>query len=247
MDKQTIAARIRALLAKTVENGATEAEAMAAAEKARELMDRYQIDAGVADLEAEEVIKAEGDYDVFAARLNIKSYLANSVAEFADCRNWTSTRRGFNGTERKQIFFGLRSDVEFAEWLLSALANFVRVHTAGHVMGLTGATHPKQRHMIARSFALGCIVRIRERLDEATAERKRQGATVAGTGRALVVVKGALVDVAFKKLGIKLGNSHSRRGFGVDGAAYGAGQAAGNSAGFGRPVNGNGRVALIGR
>ena len=35
---------------KTTENGATEAEAMAAAEKARELMDRYQIEAGSAGL-----------------------------------------------------------------------------------------------------------------------------------------------------------------------------------------------------
>lgn len=44
--QQAIAARIRALLAKTTENGATDAEAMSAAEKARELMDRYQIDLG---------------------------------------------------------------------------------------------------------------------------------------------------------------------------------------------------------
>lgn len=44
MDEQLIAARVKALLAKTPENGSTEAEAMLAASKAPELLDRYQID-----------------------------------------------------------------------------------------------------------------------------------------------------------------------------------------------------------
>jgi Protein of unknown function (DUF2786) len=40
------------MLQKTTENGATEAEAMAAAAKARELMDRYQIDLGMIIIDA---------------------------------------------------------------------------------------------------------------------------------------------------------------------------------------------------
>ena len=47
------AAKIKALLGKTIENGATEAEAMAAAIKARELMDKYDIDLTTLDMKAE--------------------------------------------------------------------------------------------------------------------------------------------------------------------------------------------------
>jgi len=44
--KEKIKAKIEALLAKTVDNGATEAEAKAAAEKAAALMLQYEIEAG---------------------------------------------------------------------------------------------------------------------------------------------------------------------------------------------------------
>ena len=44
MDEEKLIARIAALMAKTEEAGATESEALAAAEKARELIDKHQID-----------------------------------------------------------------------------------------------------------------------------------------------------------------------------------------------------------
>jgi hypothetical protein len=40
---ELVGRRIRGLLSKTTENGATEAEAMLAAAKARELMDKYRL------------------------------------------------------------------------------------------------------------------------------------------------------------------------------------------------------------
>ena len=42
-ERSKIAARIRALLAKTVENGCTEAEALSAAAKVAELLDRHDL------------------------------------------------------------------------------------------------------------------------------------------------------------------------------------------------------------
>ena len=50
-ERQEIAAKVRALLAKTVDKGCTEQEAVAAASKAKELMDRYQVDLSEAELE----------------------------------------------------------------------------------------------------------------------------------------------------------------------------------------------------
>ena len=54
-DKDAIAHKIRSLLAKTVENGATEAEAMLAAEKARKIMDEHRLTQTDIEIEAEEI------------------------------------------------------------------------------------------------------------------------------------------------------------------------------------------------
>ena len=69
--REKVASVVEALLAKTTENGATEAEAMAAAEKARELMDRYQIEPVRRGLEQEGVHKVSikrGHYKTLAVK-----------------------------------------------------------------------------------------------------------------------------------------------------------------------------------
>src|SRR5215467_2386473 len=61
-DMDRLRAKIRALFAKTIEAGATEAEAMTAAAKARELIDKYQVDMSI----VEEMVR---DILVFASTL----------------------------------------------------------------------------------------------------------------------------------------------------------------------------------
>jgi uncharacterized protein DUF2786 len=51
-----VATRIRGLMAKTTENGCTEEEAMLAAAKARELMDRYRLTMTDVEIQAEPII-----------------------------------------------------------------------------------------------------------------------------------------------------------------------------------------------
>ena len=100
--------RVRALLAKNMENGCTEGEAMAAFEKARELMEAYEINESDIIPETEKAqIQATGKPDPFA----IKNRLAMAVAGFTHCRVWRNPSNGVT-------FCGLSSDVEFAEWLL---------------------------------------------------------------------------------------------------------------------------------
>ena len=48
--KDKMAHKIRALMAKAEDSAATEAEAVAAAEKAKELLDKYQLDLGAVQL-----------------------------------------------------------------------------------------------------------------------------------------------------------------------------------------------------
>ena len=235
--REKAATIIQALLNKTTENGASEAEAMAAAEKARELMDRYQIEAGSAGLEKEGAFKVtvkRGHYKTLA----VKDRIAYAVAQFCDSKVWLTK------SSDEMHFFGLKSDADFAGWLIVSLERFVASGALAYI-----ASQPRMdarpRLEAEKAFVLGACVRISERLMTLTAERKksRQGS---GDGRSLVVVKDAIVTREFAKLGMKLRSGGRSKTRAVDGGAFNAGRAAGDRASFGKPVNGGGKVAQIG-
>src|SRR5690606_647437 len=91
--QKKIAARIKALMAKTAENGATEEEALAAMQKARELMDKYGLTMDAIKADAETIDKQSmkrDDYKTFV----IKDRLASEVARYCDCKVWMSRSEG---------------------------------------------------------------------------------------------------------------------------------------------------------
>lgn len=230
--RKKLLARLKALLAKTEENGCTEGEAMAALEKAAELMAAHNI--SHADLAASEEeirigTKTESDHE------RIRVYLCSAVGRFCDCRAWTSGPA--------IAFAGLESDVLFAHWLLTALARFVERNLIQFLYETGQPGAPSVRRLEAAGFVTGCCTRIAARLDQLTHERKG-----VGSGRGLVVAKNALIDAKLKALGIELrgrGRGGSRK---MDRDAMLAGRDAGDRATFSRPVGAGGQpVAAIGR
>jgi hypothetical protein len=243
---KSVAARVRALLAKTVENGATEAEALAAAEKASELLQKYQLTLTDAELRSEGVTEERVDGHQPASgkvdkKFNIKRNLSVAVARFCECKVWRS--RGWK--DEQLVFLGLRSDAEFAVWLVDSLTLFVSTESARYVASRDWPDGPT-RWKARASFIDGCCSRISGRLYKLASERDKSDAKTA-TGTSLVVVKGALVTEAHEKARKALGLHKSRsRGRDIsDGGAFAAGAAAGERAAFGRPVNGNGHVRAI--
>jgi hypothetical protein len=238
--RQRMAEIIRALLAKTTAAGATEAEAASAAEKARELMDRYQLDLGTIGMEEEGTTTGEAGRRK-RGRIWVSDYLAGAVGRYCDCKGWQSTRynaAGYKDTVHK--FFGLRSDVDFAAWLLDSLVSQI-------TRSLTEALWQGQGRGwdFEKGFLLGAINRINARLDElAAARRAADNAARASGGRSLIVLKGAIVERDFRKLGLKL-RSRSSSGMSAGSASgYAAGRAAGDRASFGRPVGGAGQLRI---
>ncbi len=107
-DLSKLRAKLAALRAKTTANGCTEAEAIAAAEKAAELMEEY--DLSEADLEApsfDEVSVTIG------ARRSPFDTIWNSVARFAHCTGYLD--RG--GGRWRYVYFGKAADVLVAEYV----------------------------------------------------------------------------------------------------------------------------------
>jgi hypothetical protein len=220
--KRAITGRIRSLLAKTVDNGCTEAEALAAAVKAKELMDTYQIDLSEEELEADGFVRGWAEQPQ-ARKFNVQWELCNAVADYCEVKTW-GQNLGW-GQKRRVVFFGLRSDVELANWLVKALESFVwqKADEFG------GDYYEK------RSFAMGCVERIESRLREEAS--RRRAPVMASTGKSLVVVKQQLVDREYAKLGLKLRGCCSSYTSGGSAEARQAGYAAGAKATFGRPFS----------
>jgi len=212
-------------MAKTVENGCTEEEALAALAKARALMDVYEVSDDELALTKEEtaILRREPPHSKDPHR--IKAYLVEAVAEFCDCRAWRDV-------DRNLVFCGLRSDVQFATWLLDTLTAFVETELVDHLMSTLA--EGRHRREVINGFVMGCTDRIRDRLNKLRRQSER---AVVGNAKELVVAKDAAIAAKLDELGICLrrGSMSSRA---YDDSSYRDGTEAGGRANFGRPMSG---------
>lgn len=230
-DRSKLLDKIRGLLSKTVENGCTEAEAMAALAKARAMMDAYEVtedDLRLTKAEAATIFRNNAERDPH----DIRSFLAMSIAEFSDCKAWRDSGAVI-------VFCGLPSDAAFASWLLETLGAFVQSELARYLMACP--SERGARRTIINGFVLGATGRIAERLRQLIEQSK---AAATSNGRALVIVKSDLVASKMAELGLNLRKSR-RRGRRITGDSYAAGKTAGDRASFGRPVSGAGSFTAI--
>jgi hypothetical protein len=225
INRDNLLGKVRALMAKTVDNGCTEEEALAALAKARAMMDAYEISEEELNLTKEEkaVLRSEpaGTRDPH----KIKFYLAKAVSEFCECKVWRNSHGGLT-------FCGLQSDAQFATWLLDSLAVYVQGALVSHLAQSVAA--PGDRRGVINGFVIGCTSRIGQRLGELMQQSRVQAT---GNSRALVVVKSAAVADRMKAEGIHLRSGRSSRAS-YDHNSYSAGRSAGDGASFGRPIAG---------
>jgi hypothetical protein len=236
MNRNSIIDKIKALLAKTRENGATEAEMLSALAKARAWMDAYEITDDELALTKQEAVTLHTDPPDLKDPHSIKWRLCYSVAQFCGVQIYRSPHQ----TGLKCI--GLPSDVEFAMWLLDTLADFVFAELYSHLIGCLAPQ--SERRVIMRSFTEACCDRIGDRLLELV---KQSTSAMTGNGRALVVVKDEAIEAFMKANDIHLRTCSGHASSNVDLAAQSAGRAAGDRASFGRPVTGAAGALRIGK
>jgi hypothetical protein len=212
--------RIQALRAKTVEQGCTEQEALAAAEKVAELLDRYGLSLSELDLRRQscEGIGVETD----RKRRGPIDDCMGTIAAFFDCRVWCETSED---ATLRYIFFGLPADVQAAVYLhdLIALA-FPTETSAFQATEIYRSTHSSQRRSATNSFQVGLARGIIRKLD--TLRQARDVAGGSTDGRALVPIKEAIIDAEMDRLGLSLRRRSAVRRM-VLPAAFSAGQEAG--------------------
>ena len=213
--------RIQGLRAKTTDNGCTEAEALLAAAKVAELLDRY--DLSLTDVEIRDAPCERREYETHRKKRIPLDDCIGAIANFCDCRVW---REKNQAGEARYVFFGLRSDIEVAHYLTELIDNAVRSELGRYKTsaGYRRFRH-QDRHVANSSFTLGMVASIADKLTAMKAERD---AVNNGTGRDLVVLKASVVDAELEKLDLKL-RTVRRATRMVSPTAYEAGEAAGAS------------------
>lgn len=213
--------RIQGLRAKTIDNGCTEGEALAAAAKVAELLDRH--DLSLSDVEIREAPCERREYETRAKKRIPLDDCIGAIAAFCDCRVW---REKTPVGEGRYVFFGLRSDIEVAHYLTELIDTAVRSELGRYKTGPDYQRfRHRERHLANASFALGMVTSIADKLMAMKAGRDE---VINGTGRGLVVLKAAVVDTELEKLDLKL-RTVSRASRMVSPMAYEAGGEAGAS------------------
>ena len=211
--------RIQGLRAKTTAAGCTEGEALAAAAKVAELLDRY--DLSLTDVEIRASACERREYETRLRKRIPLDECMGAIADFCDCRVWREKNAAGEG---RYVFFGLRSDIEVAHYLTEVIDSAVRSQ-----LGLYKTSREYQqfrhqeRHLANASFALGMVASIADKLSAMKAARD---ATNQSTGRELVVLKSSVVEAELERLDLKL-RTVERTGRMVSSAAYDAGGEAG--------------------
>jgi hypothetical protein len=213
--------RIQGLRAKTTENGCTEAEALSAAAKVAELLDRH--DLSLTDVEIRDSPCERREYETHRNKRIPLDGCIGAIAAFCDCRVW---REKTPAGEPRFVFFGLRSDVEVAHYLTELVDIAVRSELGRYK---TSADYQRfrhqDRHLVNGSFTLGMITSIAAKLTAMKAQRDQANN---GTGRDLVVLKASVVQDELDRLDLKLTTvRRAKRTVSPD--AYDAGGAAGAS------------------
>ena len=189
--------RIQGLRSKTTDNGCTEAEALLAAAKVAELLDRY--DLSLTDIEIRDSECDQRPYETYRKKRIPLDGCVGAIANFCDCRVW---REKNQLGDARYVFFGLRSDIEVAHYLAEVIDSAVRFELGCYKMSANYRRFRHQdRHIANSSFTLGMVASIADKL---VAMKRERDAVNSGTGRDLVLLKTSVVDAELGKLDLKL-------------------------------------------
>ncbi len=238
-ERERVKARIRALAEKTVSNGCTEAEAMAAAAMVGRLLERYALSMDEVEVRAERCVQVA--VPVGGRRRRPIDGCVAAVARFCDCKVWLA--RGEADPPRPcYIFFGFAPDTEMAAYLFAMIDRAIQGELDGFRAG-----QPRLRGQALRrasaSFQYGMAARVAERLEAMHQARESRVAQRHAAGTALVLAKHLSVEEAFRATGVRLGAA-GRLGRRPIDSAFRHGWSAGERVNLNRPV-GAGRRGLL--
>ena len=229
--REDIVGKVRKLLAKTAENGCTQAEADAAFAMASRIMAEHAI-------EIEEVHNQGDSVEEYA-----EDEVGDEVARWSSERDWAGMicKRYFfvhvyqktwrNPTRNRQFFFGTPTNVETAKWVYLALLDaFNRLWRDA-----------KRKHNFPtsdrRTFTLGVVQGFRLKLEDERRAIEVEREVMGKTGSEIVLASADQKrEVAFKEAHTDMGKGRSAPAPRGSAGALQAGVAAGRSLNLSRPI-----------
>ena len=264
--------KIRALTAKTIEAGATEAEAVAAMEKVGELLETFNLNLNEVFLKAETYTKKT--FEIGSKHMGIFDYVAVAIGDFTETKTWSTV---FYSTERRRheralVFFGLESDVEMALYLTNIIGEAFKTTYAEFKASDDYRSYVGHRRSLHANFLRGFGSRLSKKLRSLKTERENMEKEAAAyhaeqmkdnmidasaetvmkeaeatTGTALMVIaKEKARDAEFAKMGMKLYSRSSSNSYNYNSAGNTAGRNAAETVNLNRPINNSGRQGVRG-
>lgn len=233
-ERESAIRRIMALMAKTVEAGCSEEEAMAAADAVTRLMNKYQLD--LSDIELRDSKCTKGKMDTRQKSPTAIRSVVTSIGYMCDVKVWENPDGGSFGG-RAYCFFGLEHDVIVAEYLYRICDRAIIFGWEDHKLAINFGNLPYARKSKAKDeFQYGMAHRLAERLRSMKKTQKAEN--LQSTGRDLVVVKDAIVKEEWEKLGINLSKAKASKTVKAS-EDYHAGRAAGDRVSLNQGVGTN--------
>jgi hypothetical protein len=226
--------KIKALAAKTVDRGASEAEALAAMNVVGRLLTQYNLTMNELD------VRDAGFTTIYLElgreRRHAIDYAVPGIAALTGTKTWFHRRWGTKDGSA-YAFFGQEQDLAMAEYLyrviMSAMESEVAVYKTGeHYRELPKGSMRKTAYLC---FLRGMANRLALRLRQMKLEQDAELARRRSSGTALVVLKDQLINAAFKKDGPKLASVKIGYKIG-DYRAFGFGNIAGERVNLSRPL-----------
>ena len=243
-DKTTLMERVRKLLAQAEDDGVTPAEAEAFTERAATLMARYGIEkAMLGALHPETDKQSDRKVPILNPWASVRSHLLGRLAKAMRCE--AVLLKGRNNSQTVHLF-GFESDLERVDVLYTSLLIQMTHALLHEQVPLHASYRPSDTRAYRRSFLLGYVAEVSERVaaaeERAASQSKNEDDTRGGPGTALVLADRSLAVRAAKDAAYpKLRNAKIT----YSGGGYERGQAEGRRADIGTTrVGGNGQRAL---
>lgn len=221
-ERERIAAKVRALLAKTVENGCTEDEAVAAAEKVAELLAEHNMTVDEAELRESPFVRHRQQNDDPVGRRLWK--IAKAIDVLVGTQSWAEQI----GAAGEVNFFGFKHEVEIATYLLAICDRAMRGAFAARRAEVALLRKERRRPILA-AFLDGMADRLALRIIQLKPK--------APPGTGLVVVRNELILQAMQDEGLKLRGVNARQSRKED-PDYAKGAAAAESVALNRGLSG---------
>ncbi|MGI0023145.1 MAG: DUF2786 domain-containing protein [Nitrososphaeraceae archaeon] len=252
-----VKAKIRALLAKTPENGCTEAEAYAAMTKVGELLIQYNL--SMSEIDVRTMTCETAIIGNQKNRTSISSCIVG-MGKFCDLRIWKNNSGGYGA-------FGFPQDIEMFRYLFDLVERAIATELESFKrLPAYSERNKGDKKRMTHSFGTGMASRLhtrfvfmhnemikeRQRAEEAIRKSMKENRITASNdaqklaspSTSLVVIKMQTVDEQFQHSGVRLKQFYTTKRISSHSAYY-AGQSAGDRINITRPIESRGSTKLI--